>query len=97
MEGDAGYAFFYQDQQFRIAAHEQQREARDAVNQAVAESSESLEVTMMQELQGVQNRYEGRLEENERSVAPVIGSEAREAFRGQTNHVLHELQVLLGV
>ena len=58
------------------------RHARDAVNQAVRESSESWEVMMMQGIEGVQNRYEGRMEENERRVAQVIGSEAREALRG---------------
>ena len=54
------------------------------------ESSEHYELMMMQELQGLQNRYEGRMEENERRVAQVIGSEARDALRGQRSHMLHE-------
>ena len=36
------------------------RQARDAVNQAVRESSENYEVRMMPEFQGAQHRYEGR-------------------------------------
>ena len=31
----------------------------------------------------------------ERSVAQLIGSEARDAFRGQRSHMLHEHQVLV--
>ena len=50
---------------------------------------------MMQEFQGIQNRYEGRLEEHERMVAQVIGSEARDAPRGQRSLMLLEHQVLL--
>ena len=38
---------------------------------------------MMQEIQSILNRYEGRMEENERRVEHMIGSEAREAQRGQ--------------
>ena len=45
---------------------------------------------MMEEFQGIQNRYEGRMEE-----AQVIGSDAREARRGQRSHILLEHQVLL--
>ena len=36
------------------------------------------------------------MEENERRVAHVIGSEAREALRGQRNHMIQEHRVLLG-
>ena len=49
----------------------------------------------MQEFENIQNRYEGRLEENEWSVTQVIGSEAREAVRGQRSRMLHVHQVLL--
>ena len=35
MERDGRYALFYQDQQFKIAVREYQRQARDAVNLAV--------------------------------------------------------------
>ena len=42
---------------------------------------------------GIPNRYEGRIEENERRVAHVIGSEAGEASRGRKNLVLQEHQV----
>ena len=52
---------------------------------------------MMQGIEGVLNRYEGRMEENERRGAQVIGSEAREALRGQRSRMLHEHQVLLQV
>ena len=65
------------------------------MNQAVRESSENYEVVMMQEYQGIRNRYEGRMEENERRVAQVIGSDARDALRGQRSHLLHEHHVLL--
>ena len=41
------------------------------------------EALMIKEIQRVQNRYEGGMEEHERRVAHVIGSEAREASRGQ--------------
>ena len=50
---------------------------------------------MMQEIQGVQNRFEGRMQENEKKVAQVIGSEARDALRGQRSKMLHEHQALL--
>ena len=50
---------------------------------------------MMQELQGFQNRYEGRMEENGRRVARLCGSEAREALHGQRSHMLHKQQVLV--
>ena len=53
------------------------------------------QVMMMQEFQGVQNRYEGRYDENERRVAQVIGSEARHALRGGRSHMLREHQILL--
>ena len=95
MERDARHALFCQHHQFQIAVREYQRQARDAVNQAVQESSESYQVLMMQVIQGVQNRYEGRMEEKERRVAQMIGSEAREASRGERNHMLQEHQVLL--
>ena len=38
---------------------------------------------MMQEIQGIQNQYEGRNEEHLRTVAQVFGSEAQEVLRGQ--------------
>ena len=68
------------DHEFQIAVREYQRRAIDAFSQAVHQLSESYEAMMMQEFQGIQDRYEGRMEENERRVAQVIGSEAREAF-----------------
>ena len=49
---------------------------------------------MIQECQGFQNRYAGRIEEHERRVAQVIGSAARDALRGRASHILHEQQVL---
>ena len=55
----------------------------------------------MQEIQGVQNRFGGRIEENGREAAQVIGSEAREAPRGQRTHMrsqmMHEHKVFLQV
>ena len=81
--GGLSFCVILQDQRFKIAVPEYQRQARDAVIQAVKESSENYEVMMMQEFQGIQHRYEGRMKENERRVAPVIGSEARDALRGQ--------------
>ena len=90
MERNARLAPFYQDQLFEIAVREHQRQAREAVDQALSEPSEHYEVMMMQEIQGVQNRYEGRMEEHESRVAQMIGSEAREALRGQGNHLSQE-------
>ena len=49
----------------------------------------------MQEVHSIQNQYEGRLEEHERRVAQVIGFDARDALRGQRNHMLQEHHVLL--
>ena len=74
----APYESVDRNQQFQIPVRENPGQARDAVYQAVQEFSESYEVPMMQEIQSVQNRYEGRMEENSR-VAHMIGSEAREA------------------
>ena len=47
MERDARYALFCQDQWFKIALWDYQRQARDAVNHAVRESSGNYEVTMI--------------------------------------------------
>ena len=49
----------------------------------------------MSEFQGAQHRCGVRMEESERRATQVIGSEARDAPRGQKKHVLHEHQVLL--
>ena len=83
MERDDRYALFYQNHLFQIKVREFRRDARDAVSQAVQESSKNFEVQMTQEILGGQNRYEGRMEEHERRVAQMIGSEARGALRGQ--------------
>ena len=56
MERDARHASLNQNHQFQTAVREYQRQARDAVSHAVRESSESCEVMIMQEIQGVQNR-----------------------------------------
>ena len=72
MERDVRYALFYQDQQFKIAVGEYQRRERDAVYQAVTESSEHYEIMMMQEFQGIQNRCGGRTEEVETRVKEAI-------------------------
>ena len=50
---------------------------------------------MIREIQGVQNRHEGRMEENEMRATQVIESEARGASRDQRNHMSHENRVLL--
>ena len=42
-----------------------------------------------------QSRNQGRMEVNERTVAKMIGSEARGALRGQRNQMLHEQHVFL--
>ena len=60
MDKDAPCALFHQNQKFQTAVRECQRKTRDAVNQAVQESSESYEVLMMQEIQSIQNRHNGR-------------------------------------
>ena len=56
MERNARLAPFYQDQLFEIAVREHQRQAREAVNQALSEPSEHYEVMMMQEFRCIQNR-----------------------------------------
>ena len=43
MERDARYAFFYTNHQFQLEVREYQRQARDAVSQAVQEPFESYE------------------------------------------------------
>ena len=96
MERDARFSFFYQ----RLGNSESQSvktkdRQEEAVNQALRESSANFEVVVMQEFQSLQNRYEGRMEENERRVTQVIGSAARDALRGQRNQMLHEVPVLL--
>ena len=95
MERDARCAFFYQDQLSKIAVRAYQRQARDAVNQAVRIFRKLRSYDDATVFKGIQNRFEGRMEENGRTVAQVIGSEARDAARGQRSHVLHEHQVLL--
>ena len=74
-----GMRYSMKSHQFQIAVREYQRQARDAVSQAVQESSENHEVMIMQEIQGIQNRSEEQMEENERRLAQMIGSEAPEA------------------
>ena len=81
MERDDEFASFYPDQQFRIAVHEHQRQAREASG--------------CERIKNIQNRNDGRMEENERRVAQFIGSETRDALSGQRSHMLHEHQVLL--
>ena len=76
-------------------SREYQRQAKDAVNLLVRESSENYEVMPMRGFQGIQIRYDGRMEEHGRRVTQVIGSEARGAPRGQRSHMLHEHQVPL--
>ena len=95
MERDARYALYGQHHEFQFAVRQYQRHAIDAVSQAVHALSECYEAMMMQEFQGIQDRCEGRMEENERRVAQVIGSEAREGLRVQRNHMLQEQQVLV--
>ena len=90
MERDARFVSFDQDQAIQNRTHEHQRQAREAVNQSVRESSQIYEIMLMQEIQSIQNRYEGRLEDNERRVARVIGSEARRAVRDQRSHMLQK-------
>ena len=60
MERDARVALVYHDQKFKIGVWEHQRQAREAVSQAVQESFDSYDVVMMPDIQGIQNRYEGR-------------------------------------
>ena len=55
----------------------------------------NFEAIMMQELHSIQSRNQGRMEVNERTVAKMIGSEARGVSRGQRNQMLHEQHVFL--
>ena len=52
-----------------------QRQAGDAVNQAVREASEKYE-----EIHGIQTRNEGRMEENERRVAQGMGPKQEKLY-----------------
>ena len=61
----------YQDQQFKIAVREHQRQGTEAVTQAVRQSSDNDEDLMMQEFQSIQNRYEGREEEDPKHEMPM--------------------------
>ena len=56
MERNARLAPFYQDQLFEIAVREHQRQAREAVTQALSEPAGHCEVMMMQEFRCIQNR-----------------------------------------
>ena len=47
----------------------------------------------MQEIEGVQNRYQERTEEHERRMTQVIGSEARDALRGYRSHMSQKHRV----
>ena len=89
------WLFFFKKRNSKSQSENNQRQARESVNQALRESSENYEVMMMQELQSVSNRYEGRMGEHERRVAQVIGSDVRGAPRGKRSHMLHEHEVLL--
>ena len=60
MERDARFALFCCNQKFKIAVWEHQRQAREAVSQAVQESFNSYDVVIMLDIQGLQDRYEGR-------------------------------------
>ena len=71
---------------------ENAKDRRDAVNQAVTESSENFEVVMTQDFQSIQNRYEGGMEEHERRVAELIESEARDAPRCQRSNLCMNIQ-----
>ena len=75
MERDACCALFYADQRFKVAVREYQRQAGDAVNQAVREASEKYE-----EIQGIQTRNEGRMEETERRVAQGMGPKQEKLY-----------------
>ena len=88
VERDARSVLFRQNQTCQIAAREYQIRARDTVNQAVQESSQRYEVMMLEELQAVRNRYEGGMEENERRVAHLMGSEVQSAFTWSKKHML---------
>ena len=71
-ERDARCALFYQYQQFKIAVREYQK---------IGERYENYEVMTVQEFQGIQNRYQGRMEENVRRVAQVIGTSSSSSSR----------------
>ena len=45
---------------------------------------------MMQEIQGIQDRHGGRMEENERRVAQVLGSEAREKLCKRIKYIFKQ-------
>ena len=96
MERDLRCASFYQDQQFKIAVREYQRQARDAVNQLVRESSENLRSYDDARISR-HSRFDmtDEWKKIERRVTQMFGSEARGAPRGQRSHMLHEHQVPL--
>ena len=83
----------------QIAVRKYQRQTRDAVNQAVQESSESYEVPMMQEILSVQNDMKDQWKKIKRESGTNgwmrSARNLTEAFRGQRNVMLQEHPVFI--
>ena len=94
MERDARCALFYQDQQFKIAVRETSKTGkihRQSGCERIFRKWHNYDVARVSRLSQSIWRTNGK---NERRVAQVIGSEAREALRGQRSHGLLEREVL---
>ena len=67
----------------RHALWELQRQARAAVCRALRDSSENHELMMVQDFQGLHERHDGQLHENERRIAQMIAFENQNVERLQ--------------
>ena len=68
MEQNTRLALFHQNEQFQLAVREHQRRARDAVSQAVLDSSDRLEVTLSLELRQAQLGNVSTIQHRERDI-----------------------------
>ena len=88
------HALCHKNHQLRDAVEDHQRQAREALSQAVRESSENCESMMVQEIQNLQDQQEGQMEDCERRVTHLIASEAQEPLRRQRNLMRLKQQTL---
>ena len=95
MEQNARLAMFHQHQQFQLAVFEHQRLARDAVSQAVLNSSARFQKTLSLELRQAQLNNETAVRHSERTMFFRVGNETQEAPRQQRAHMVHEQHQLV--
>ena len=81
-------ALFHQHQRFQLAVREHQRLARDAVSQAVLDSSARLEVTLSSEWKQAQRH---NVQYRERNILLRLGNEAlKKHFGSKKSIMVHE-------